>query len=30
MEHLQNYIDGRLVAPVAGDYLENIEPSTGL
>lgn len=29
MEHLQNYIDGRLVAPAAGDYLENIEPSTG-
>ncbi len=29
MENLRNYIDGRLVAPAAGDYLENIEPSTG-
>ncbi len=29
MEHLQNCVDGRLVAPVAGRYIENFDPSTG-
>lgn len=29
MEKLQNYINGELVAPKAGNYLDNIDPSTG-
>lgn len=29
MQHLQNYIDGELVAPIAGKYLDNINPATG-
>lgn len=29
MEKLQNYINGKLVAPVSGQYFENIEPATG-
>jgi aminomuconate-semialdehyde/2-hydroxymuconate-6-semialdehyde dehydrogenase len=29
MHKLQNYIDGRLVAPVGDKYLNNIEPGTG-
>jgi len=29
METLTNYINGELVAPAAGLYLENIEPATG-
>lgn len=29
MEKLQNYINGELVAPKAGNYFENIEPCTG-
>jgi len=30
MEQILNYIDGRLVAPVSGNWMENIEPATGL
>ena len=30
MEHIANYIDGKLVPPTGGEYLENIEPATGL
>ncbi|MGB0391597.1 MAG: aldehyde dehydrogenase [Salibacteraceae bacterium] len=29
MQKIQNYINGELVAPVSGDYLNNIEPGTG-
>lgn len=29
MLELRNYIDGELVAPVGGTYLDNIEPATG-
>ncbi|MFI2810815.1 MULTISPECIES: aldehyde dehydrogenase [Microbulbifer] len=29
METLENYIDGQLVPPREGDYLDNIEPATG-
>lgn len=29
METLANYINGKLVAPASGTYLENIEPATG-
>lgn len=29
MERIQNYIDGRLAAPVSGAYLDNINPATG-
>ena len=29
MEHLHNYIYGELVKPSSGDYLENVDPSTG-
>lgn len=29
MEKLQNYINGELVAPVAGKYIDNYNPSTG-
>ena len=29
MQHIENYIDGRLTAPVCGQYLENFDPSTG-
>lgn len=29
MNQLQNYIDGKLISPVANHYLENIEPATG-
>ena len=29
MEKLQNYIDGALVAPVKGSYIDNYNPSTG-
>lgn len=27
--HLSNYIDGKLIAPVNGNYIDNIDPSTG-
>lgn len=30
MERIANYIDGELVSPTSGCYLENIEPATGL
>ena len=30
MEHIANYIDGKLVPPIGGGYLENIEPATAL
>jgi aminomuconate-semialdehyde/2-hydroxymuconate-6-semialdehyde dehydrogenase len=29
MEFLKNYIDGSLIAPISGQYLDNINPSTG-
>ncbi|MFM2307120.1 MAG: hypothetical protein RLZZ367_1789, partial [Bacteroidota bacterium] len=29
MEKLSNYINGELVAPVSGAYLDNYEPATG-
>ena len=29
MLHIQNYIDGQLLPPRAGRYLDNIEPATG-
>ena len=29
MEHLQNCIDNSLLAPAAGQYIENFDPSTG-
>ncbi|HQZ96316.1 MAG TPA: aldehyde dehydrogenase [Pyrinomonadaceae bacterium] len=29
MDHLQNYIGGKLVSPVSGEYLGNFDPSTG-
>lgn len=29
MEKLQNYINGELVAPAGGDYLDNFDPSRG-
>ncbi|QHL88413.1 aldehyde dehydrogenase family protein [Nibribacter ruber] len=29
MLHLQNYINGKLVAPASGQYLPNINPATG-
>ena len=29
MKKLQNYIDGELVAPRAGGYLDDVDPSTG-
>ena len=29
MQHLAHYIDGRLVEPRGGKYIENIEPATG-
>jgi len=29
MEKLSNYINGELVPPAAGEYLENVEPATG-
>jgi len=28
-EKIQNFIDGQLVDPVGGKYLDNIEPATG-
>ena len=28
-ENIRNYIDGALVAPVSGNYFDNIEPATG-
>jgi aminomuconate-semialdehyde/2-hydroxymuconate-6-semialdehyde dehydrogenase len=30
MKKLLNYINGELIAPHAGNYLDNIEPATGL
>lgn len=30
MEKIQNYIDGKFVAPKAGKYFDNIEPAIGL
>ena len=27
--HLTNYINGSLIAPVNGNYLDNVDPSTG-
>lgn len=29
MEKILNYINGQLVKPISGDYLDNIEPATG-
>lgn len=29
MHKIQNYIDGELMAPLSGEYLDNIEPGTG-
>ncbi len=29
MEKILNYIDGELVAPINGKYLDNYNPSTG-
>jgi len=29
MEFLKNYIDGSFIAPISGQYLDNINPSTG-
>jgi aminomuconate-semialdehyde/2-hydroxymuconate-6-semialdehyde dehydrogenase len=29
MQHIQNYIDGKLLPPVSGKYLDNYCPSTG-
>lgn len=29
MQRLENYIDGKLVAPISGNYLDNFEPATG-
>ena len=29
MNQLNNYIDGRFVAPASGGYLDNVEPATG-
>lgn len=29
MERLENYINGELVSPVSGNYLDNFDPSTG-
>ena len=29
MEKIQNYIDGRFVAPTNNAYFDNIEPATG-
>ena len=28
MIHLKNYIDGKLIAPTEGNYLDNINPAT--
>src|SRR5690554_7800914 len=30
MEKIQNYINGKFVAPKAGNYFDNIEPSKGV
>ena len=30
MQDIQNYIDGKLVAPSRGKYRENMEPATGM
>src|SRR5438105_8933146 len=29
LERIGNFIDGQFVAPVGGNYLDNIEPATG-
>jgi aminomuconate-semialdehyde/2-hydroxymuconate-6-semialdehyde dehydrogenase len=29
MQRIENYINGELLAPISGDYLDNIDPSTG-
>jgi aminomuconate-semialdehyde/2-hydroxymuconate-6-semialdehyde dehydrogenase len=29
MQRIDNYIDGELVEPISGDYLDNIDPATG-
>ena len=29
MKKIQNFIDGKLVAPISGNYLDNINPATG-
>jgi aminomuconate-semialdehyde/2-hydroxymuconate-6-semialdehyde dehydrogenase len=29
MQKIQNYINGELVAPVGGQYMDNIDPSRG-
>lgn len=29
MQRLQNYIDGKLIDPLGGKYLDNVEPATG-
>jgi aminomuconate-semialdehyde/2-hydroxymuconate-6-semialdehyde dehydrogenase len=29
MQHIENYIDGKLSAAVSGQYIENFDPSTG-
>lgn len=30
MDKIKNYINGELVEPISGEYLDNIEPATGL
>lgn len=29
MQHLQNYINGKLTSPCSGTYIDNVEPATG-
>ena len=29
MQKIQNYINGKLVAPLNGEYLDNVNPATG-
>src|SRR3954466_15025648 len=29
MQHIKNYIDGKLVAPISGQHLDNYCPATG-
>ncbi len=30
MDHIANYIDGKLVPPIGSGYIDNVEPATGL
>ena len=30
MDRLANYVDGKMVEPVAGEYLDNVDPATGM